>query len=70
MAQQSFAGLAVLDVLAFTLMALSACVSSEQAGPQSLLSATAPSADVGTSEFHGAALGEDALRSRLGAEGV
>jgi hypothetical protein len=66
MVQQSLAGLAVLVALAFAIMALNACASSEQRA------ATAPSAIVAlppeaaaTPEFHGAAIGPDALRSRL-----
>ncbi len=55
MAQQSFAGLAVLVVLAFAIMALQACANSEHTrGPANI----APiSAQAGTAEFHGASIG-------------
>jgi hypothetical protein len=56
MAQQSFAGLAVLVALAFAVMALHGCASSEQR--KNLARAATP-------EFHGAAIGGDALRSRV-----
>jgi hypothetical protein len=58
MAQQSFSSLAVLVALAFAVMALHGCAGSEHAR---LVAAAAP-------EFHGAPIGGDALRSRLGSE--
>jgi hypothetical protein len=70
MVQQSLAALAVLVALAFAIMALSACASSKQeaATPPSAVVALPP-AGAATPEFHGAAIGADALRSRLQAEG-
>lgn len=70
MAQQSFAGVAVLIALAFFVMALQGCASSEQQvaenyGP----SVIAPlEAETTTPEFHGARIGGDALRSRVPSE--
>ena len=63
MAQQSFAGLAVLVALAFAVMALHGCASSEQPPPQ-----IAPASQDVTPEFHGAEIGGDSLRSRLSSE--
>ena len=60
MAQQSFAGLAVLVALTFAIMALHGCASSKQA-----TAGAAPSPP----EFHGAFIGGDALRSRLSSDG-
>jgi hypothetical protein len=57
MAQQSFASLAVLVALAFAVMALHGCASSEHARAESA-----------AAEFHGAAIGADALRSRVPSE--
>jgi len=71
MAQQSFAGLAVLIALTFAIMALNACASSDQAAQARLPSAvvTLPSEpEMSAPEFHGAAIGADALRSRLESE--
>jgi hypothetical protein len=63
MAQQSFAGLAVLVALAFAIMALHGCANSGQAVSPS--ATVAIPAEKATPEFHGASLGRDALRSRL-----
>jgi hypothetical protein len=63
MAQQSFAGLAVLVALAFAIMALNGCASSEQ--PQAAVSVIKGN---GTPEFHNARVGRDALRARLPSE--
>lgn len=60
MASQHFAGIAAL---AFTLMALSACASTEQVAP-----AAAADAVEAPAEFHDAHIGGDALRDRLGGE--
>lgn len=69
MAQQSFAGIAVLIALTFAVMALHGCASSEQRvayGPTVI----APlEAETNTPEFHGARIGNDALRSRVPSEG-
>jgi hypothetical protein len=63
MAQQSIAGLAVLVALAFAIMALNACASSEQrAQPIPVTKGN------GTPEFHDASVGDDALRARLPSE--
>jgi uncharacterized caspase-like protein len=63
MAQQSFAGLAVLVALTFAFLALNACANSQQ-------SALAPEQAGGftTPEFHDATIGGDALRSRLASD--
>ncbi|MEZ5994560.1 MAG: hypothetical protein R3C25_02300 [Hyphomonadaceae bacterium] len=66
MGQQSFAGLAVLIALFFAVAALSGCAATAQATGPALIAAPAPSFD--TPEFHGAAIGEDALRARLQSE--
>ncbi|MFN3465874.1 MAG: hypothetical protein ACK4X1_17540 [Terricaulis sp.] len=70
MAQQSFAGLAVLVALTFAVMALHGCASSEQRVAESYGPAViAPlEAETTTPEFHGARIGNDALRSRVPAE--
>jgi len=58
MAQQSFAGLAVLVALTFAVMALHGCAIPEhRIGPETT-----------TPEFHGASIGGDALRSRLSSD--
>ena len=65
MAQQQFAGIAVLIALAFLALAVSACANSEHAadaGPAVItLVGTAPA----HAEFHGADIGPDTLRGRL-----
>jgi len=67
MAQQSFAGLAVLIVLAFAVMAVQACANSEHETAGPVVIAPLP-VETGTSEFHGAGIGADTLRSRLSSE--
>jgi hypothetical protein len=71
MAQQSFAGLAVLIALTFAIMALQGCASSEQRVTQTFgPSVIAPlENETSTPEFHGARIGSDALRSRVPSEG-
>jgi hypothetical protein len=64
MAQQQFAGLAVLVAVAFALLALSACANSAQ-GPVNISPRAAPP---GTPEFHDARIGRDALRGHIRAE--
>lgn len=59
MAQQSFAGLAVLVVLTFAIMAVHGCSSSDR---------VAVATAAGTPEYHDANIGDDALRSRLPSE--
>jgi hypothetical protein len=64
MAQQQFAGFAVLVVVAFMLLALAACANSAQ-GPVNI----APIAGApGTPEFHDASIGRDTLRGHLRSE--
>lgn len=69
MAQQQLANFALLIVIAFALMALAACVHHDQtaapAMPTDIASVVAPPA---IPEFHGASIGNDALRSRLESE--
>jgi len=70
MAQQSFAGLAVLIALTFAVMALHGCASpaqnvAESYGPAII---TPLPAETDTPEFHGARIGDDALRSRVPSE--
>lgn len=62
MAQQSFASLAVLVALAFAVMALHGCASSEHSA------APLTGAVMDAPEFHDAEIGGDALRSRLHAD--
>ena len=69
MAQQSFAGLAVLIALTFAIMALHGCASPEQPVQSFGPSVIAPlPAETDTPEFHGARIGDDALRSRVPSE--
>ncbi|MGD9980204.1 MAG: hypothetical protein AB7H66_01535 [Hyphomonadaceae bacterium] len=69
MAQQSFAGLAVLIALAFAIMALNACASSEHAAQASSAVVALPGEpEMSAPEFHGASIGADSLRSRLESE--
>lgn len=69
MAQQSFAGIAVLIALTFAIMALHGCANSEQRvaayGP-AIIAPLEP--ETTTPEFHGASIGRDALRSRLNSD--
>jgi len=69
MAQQSFAGLAVLVALTFAIMALHGCANSEQRAETSrALFATPGKGETAPTEFHGAAIGRDALRARVPSE--
>ncbi|HYD86820.1 MAG TPA: hypothetical protein VEA80_05050 [Vitreimonas sp.] len=67
MAQQQFAGVAVLVALAFMVLALSSCANSEQVAahysPATI--APIPTEEHAVPEFHDADIGDDALRSRL-----
>ncbi|QGZ94849.1 hypothetical protein DSM104635_01681 [Terricaulis silvestris] len=65
MGQQQIAGVAVLVAMAFLIMALSACASSEQAQFAPVLAADPIDAPA---EFHDAHISNDALRDRLGSE--
>jgi uncharacterized lipoprotein YbaY len=68
MAQQSLASLAVLVALAFAVMALNGCASSEQRTVPASTLAAVPPVEAATPEFHGARIGRDALRSRVPSE--
>ncbi|MEQ1490139.1 MAG: hypothetical protein ABL932_06265 [Terricaulis sp.] len=69
MAQQSFAGLAVLIALTFAIMALHGCASPAQNVASYGPAVIAPlEPEVNTPEFHGARIGGDALRSRVPSE--
>lgn len=69
MAQQSFAGLAVLIALTFAVMALHGCASPEQHVANYGPAVIAPlDPEMNTPEFHGARIGGDALRSRVPSE--
>jgi hypothetical protein len=65
MGQQQIAGFAVLVAMAFLIMALSACASSEQAPFAPIVAADPTEAPA---EFHDAHISSDALRDRLGGE--
>jgi hypothetical protein len=67
MAQQQFAGIAVMIALAFLVMALAACATPAQvtSAPLDIASVELPP---GTPEFHGARIGADALRGELPSE--
>lgn len=69
MAQQSFAGLAVLIALTFAIMALHGCATPEQHAASYGPAVIAPlEPEMNTPEFHGARIGQDALRSRVPSE--
>jgi hypothetical protein len=69
MAQQSFAGLAVLVALTFAVMALHGCAIPEHRAESYGPAIIAPlDAETTTPEFHGASIGGDALRSRLSSD--
>jgi hypothetical protein len=69
MAQQSFAGLAVLVALTFAIMALHGCASPEQVAESFGPAVIVPlEPETNTPEFHGARIGRDALRSRVPSE--
>lgn len=69
MAHQQIANLAVLIALVFALMALAACASERAQAPAQLAAAASePIPFPVTPEFHGAEIGDDALRSRLPGE--
>lgn len=70
MGTQAFAGVATLVALTFLLLAMAACANVEQpayvAGEPADI---APVNEPAVPEFHGAAIGNDLLRSRLTSEG-
>lgn len=68
MAQQSFAGIAVLIALTFAVMALHGCASSEQRVAENYAVVVPIEPERATPEFHGARIGQDALRSRVPSE--
>jgi hypothetical protein len=70
MAQQSFAGFALIIALGFAVMALVSCASSEQRAVAAI-----PPVDIASvedtpavPEFHGARIGADGFRSRVPSE--
>ena len=69
MAQQSFAGLAVLIALTFAVMALHGCANSVHTAQLANPGVQELPPHGATPEFHGADIGGDALRSRLNADG-
>ena len=70
MAQQSFAGVAVLIALTIAVMALHGCASSEHRAEIYGPAVIAPlEPELNTPEFHGASIGGDSLRSRVPSEG-
>jgi hypothetical protein len=64
MAQQSFAGVAMLVAVAFAIMALKGCASPGQS-TAATVTAAIPEPAFDTPEFHDAPIGRDELRSRL-----
>lgn len=70
MAQQQFAGLAVLVALAFMILALQGCANTEQMAAENIGPAViAPvEPEPGVPEFHGASIGNDTLRGHLQSE--
>jgi hypothetical protein len=58
-----------LIALAFIAIAVAGCSTPEQVGAEPVNIAPIPAAEPGTPEFHGASIGNDALRSRVPAEG-
>lgn len=67
MAQQSFAGFALLIALGFAIMALVSCASSEHVAAIPVDIASVEEAPA-TPEFHGARIGTDGFRSRVPSE--
>lgn len=66
MANQSFAGFAVLIALGFAIMALASCASSEQRAIAAIPVDIASVQDApAVPEFHGARIGADGFRSRV-----
>lgn len=65
MSQNAFSMLAVLAALTFLAMAITACASSEQSMQRAH---DAYYKGNGVAEFHGARIGEDALRGELPSE--
>lgn len=66
MSQQSFSGMAMLAALTFLIMAIVGCASSEQ--PHASAARDPAYKGNGVSEFHSAAIGDDALRGGLPSE--
>lgn len=69
MGNHAISGIAALVVLTFVALALAACSTPEQvvveAEPVNIVAFDLPP---GTPEFHGASIGDDALRARLDTE--
>jgi hypothetical protein len=66
MGNQAISGIAALVVLTFVALALAACSTPEHRAEPIAIAPIPPAP--GTSEFHGAAIGADTLRSRLASE--
>ncbi len=69
MGNQAITGLAALIALAFIAIAVAGCSTAERVRAEPANIAPIPSAEPGTPEFHGASIGNDALRSRVPSEG-
>lgn len=69
MGNQAITGLAALIALAFIAIAVAGCSTPEQVSTEPVNIAPIPAAEPGTPEFHGASIGNDALRSRVPSEG-
>ena len=68
MAQQQFAGIAVLVALAFLTLALGACANSEHVMSEGPAAIAPMPPEPGVPEFHGADIGGDTLRGHLQSE--
>lgn len=66
MSQHSFSGMAMLAALTFLVMAIVGCASSEQ--PRAAAAHDPLYKGNGVAEFHGANIGDDALRGELPGE--
>ncbi|MBY0568892.1 MAG: hypothetical protein K2P70_16370 [Hyphomonadaceae bacterium] len=69
MGNTAISGLAALIALAFIAIAVVGCSTPEQITAEPANIAPIPAAEPGTPEFHGARIGNDALRSRVPSEG-
>jgi len=69
MGNQAITGLAAFIALVFITIAVAGCSTPEQVRAAPANIAPIPAAEPGTPEFHGARIGNDALRSRVPAEG-
>jgi len=69
MGNQAITGLAAFIALIFIAIAVVGCSTPEQLRAEPANIAPIPAAEPGTPEFHGARIGNDALRSRVPSEG-